>query len=171
MQLENPEYAAFRQRVPVVGVWDDHDYGRNDGDKTYLYREQSQQIFLDFLGEAVDSPRRRQEGVYAAYTVGTGEQSVRIILLDVRYNKDPYGATDGDFLGDAQWAWLEQELRDSTAAFNLIVSGVQILPADRFFGGENWQRFPQQRRRLLDLILTSNARGVLLMRYVPRLYT
>ncbi|KAJ0402781.1 hypothetical protein P43SY_009725 [Pythium insidiosum] len=163
MQLEHPDYALFRQRVPIIGVWDDHDYGRNDGDKTYAYRAQSQEIFLDFLAEPIESTRRQQEGVYAAYTFGAGAQSVKVILLDVRYNKDPYGMINGDFLGDTQWAWLEQELRSSTAAFNLLVSGVQVLPADRFFGGENWHRFPKQRQRLLDLILTSNARGVLLM--------
>lgn len=26
------EYIELRKRIPVVGVWDDHDYGVNDGD-------------------------------------------------------------------------------------------------------------------------------------------
>jgi alkaline phosphatase D len=82
-----------------------------------------------------------------------------------RYHRDDYKTLGGDFLGAAQWAWLERELTDSTAAFNVIVSGIQVLPTDRFFPAESWSRFPSQRERLLELILQSNAKGVILLRY------
>jgi alkaline phosphatase D len=81
-----------------------------------------------------------------------------------RFHKDPYGTDDGDFLGPAQWQWLENELSTSSAAFNIIVSGIQILPQDRFYGGENWHRFPAQRQRLINLILMANVKGVILLR-------
>lgn len=73
---------------------------------------------------------------------------------------------NGNLLGDAQWEWLENELMTSTAAFNVIVSGVQILPGDRYPFAECWGRFPSQRERLLKLILASNAKGVILLRFV-----
>lgn len=57
----NPDYAAFANSTPMIAIWDDHDYGINDGYKAYTYRVQSQQIFLDFFGEPDDSPRRKQE--------------------------------------------------------------------------------------------------------------
>jgi alkaline phosphatase D len=57
----NADYAAFVNKTPVIGIWDDHDFGINDGYKDYTYRVQSQQIFLDFMGEPQDSPRRKQE--------------------------------------------------------------------------------------------------------------
>ncbi|TMW63417.1 hypothetical protein Poli38472_002358 [Pythium oligandrum] len=162
-QLGHPEYQELRARVPIIGVWDDHDYGLNDGGKTYKYREASQQIFLDFLGEPPGSSRREQEGVFASYTIGKDGQAVKFILLDVRYNKDAYEDARGDFLGEKQWQWLEDELTTSTASFHVIVSGVQILPDDRVLPGENWARFPYQRRRLLNLLLKSNAKGVILL--------
>ena len=31
-------YKQFRNLVKILGVWDDHDYGINDGDKTYAWR-------------------------------------------------------------------------------------------------------------------------------------
>lgn len=38
-QLQHPSYAAFlRSGVPVVGTWDDHDYGINNGDKLFTDR-------------------------------------------------------------------------------------------------------------------------------------
>ncbi|KAJ0402774.1 hypothetical protein P43SY_009718 [Pythium insidiosum] len=132
-QLSYPEYQAFVNVTPMIGIWDDHDFGINDGHKGYTYREQSQQIFLDYFNEPLD------------------------------YHRDEYKQHDGDFLGERQWQWLERELLTSTAAFNVIVSGIQILPADRFFGAESWSRFPHQRERLLELILRSQAKGVILL--------
>ena len=71
--MANTEYAAFVKRTPVIGIWDDHDYGINDGGKMFSYREESQEVFLDFIGEPKDSPRRRQQArvsndvVFAVY--------------------------------------------------------------------------------------------------------
>ncbi|TMW63409.1 hypothetical protein Poli38472_002350 [Pythium oligandrum] len=162
-QLSHPKYSEFVKKTPIVGIWDDHDFGINDGHKGYSYREESQQIFLDYMNEPADSPRRKQEGVYASYTVGSGEKTVKFILVDNRYHRDEYHLHDGDFLGEAQWAWLENELATSDAAFNVIVSGIQILPADRFFPAESWSRFPHQRERLIKSILSSHAKGVILL--------
>lgn len=162
-QEEVEGYKQLRSQVPIVGIWDDHDFGINDGHREYFNREASQQIFLDFMGEPSDSPRRKQKGIYTSYTIGQGETSVKFILLDNRYNRDPYGTENGDFLGEQQWQWLEKELKNSAAAFNIIVSGIQILPTDRFFPAECWHRFPAQRERLLNTIMQANVKGVILL--------
>jgi alkaline phosphatase D len=40
MQLNHPEYVKFLSKVPrVIGTWDDHDYGVNDGGKEYPAKE------------------------------------------------------------------------------------------------------------------------------------
>ena len=83
-----------------------------------------------------------------------------------RYHRDVYGTKNGTLLGEAQWEWLGNELRTSTAAFNVIVSGVQILPGDRYPIAECWGRFPSERERMLKLLLASNAKGVILLRCV-----
>ena len=59
--LANNDYKAFVSRTPIIGIWDDHDYGINDGDKLYSNRDEGQQVFLDFIGEPEDSPRRKQK--------------------------------------------------------------------------------------------------------------
>ncbi|TDH70778.1 hypothetical protein CCR75_001207 [Bremia lactucae] len=161
--MANEDYAAFVNRTPIIGIWDDHDYGINDGGKFYSYREQSQQLFLDFIGEPIDSPRRKQEGIYTSYTIGSRDQTIKFILVDNRYNRDNYGADGGKFLGETQWHWLENELITSTAAFNVIVSGVQILPGDRYPFAECWNRFPKERERFLKLLLSSQAKGIILL--------
>ena len=39
------------KNTKVVGVWDDHDYGLNDGDKTFTKRDLVRDVFLDFVDE------------------------------------------------------------------------------------------------------------------------
>ena len=52
-------FQKLRTVCPVVGIWDDHDYGEGDGGASYPKREEVQKIFLDFLGESRDSKRRK----------------------------------------------------------------------------------------------------------------
>eukprot|EP01065_Artemidia_motanka_P048540 TRINITY_DN7832_c0_g1_i1.p1 TRINITY_DN7832_c0_g1~~TRINITY_DN7832_c0_g1_i1.p1 ORF type:complete len:414 (+),score=95.98 TRINITY_DN7832_c0_g1_i1:80-1321(+) len=154
----NPAYKALAARTRVLGVWDDHDFGLNDGGRNHPHRVSSQQELLDFLDEPQDSPRRKQEGVYASAVVGKGETAVRVVLLDNRFHKDPYGTPDGDFLGAEQWEWLERELsHDGGAGMTLVVSGIQVLEWRAV--GESWGRFPRSRARLLNLVARFNARG------------
>src|SRR5687768_6847248 len=45
-QLQHPGYQKFTAQVPVIGTWDDHDYGRNDAGKSYPYKKATQQLAL-----------------------------------------------------------------------------------------------------------------------------
>ncbi len=159
-QKAQPDYAALRARTRILGVWDDHDYGENNAGKEYPMRDSSQAALLDFLDEPSDSPRRRQQGVYASHLLGPEGRQIKVILLDCRYHRDPPGAK-GDVLGEVQWKWLEGELKQSPARIHLIVSGIQILPEEHKY--EKWANFPAARKRLLDLIAASGAPGVLLL--------
>jgi alkaline phosphatase D len=44
--------------VPVIGVWDDHDYGSNNADKYFEYKDLTRELYLDILDEPKDSLRR-----------------------------------------------------------------------------------------------------------------
>lgn len=45
------DYIQLRETTPVVGIWDDHDYGVNDGDARYKNRVMQKQVFLDYMDE------------------------------------------------------------------------------------------------------------------------
>jgi len=45
------DYKQLRDTTPIVGVWDDHDYGVNDGDARYKNRVMQKQVFLDYMDE------------------------------------------------------------------------------------------------------------------------
>ena len=58
------EYRALVAGVSVFSIWDDHDYGLNDGGKEYLFKEKSKELFLDFWNIPSNDPRRTRSGLY-----------------------------------------------------------------------------------------------------------
>jgi alkaline phosphatase D len=172
LQKQGLAYQAFRKKTPVIGIWDDHDYGVNDGDKNYPPKKASQQLLLDFLDVPKNAPVRKREGAYQSFTFGPAGKQVKIILLDGRYFRDELQANplqtpryfvnpQGDMLGQAQWKWLENELKNSTAQFNFIGCGIQMIPEEQGF--EKWANFPQARQRLFELIATTKPKRAILL--------
>ncbi|WP_373521130.1 alkaline phosphatase D family protein [Aquiflexum sp.] len=162
-------YLELKSRTKIIGIWDDHDYGINDGGKHYAQKEESMQIMLDFLAEPQDSERRRQQGVYTAYTFGVGDNSVKLFLLDARYMRDTLEREngvylpnkEGSILGDQQWDWLATELKQSSASVNIIASGIQFIPTEHPY--EKWENFPKERQKLFDLISNSKIKNPVLI--------
>jgi alkaline phosphatase D len=173
-------FAAMRAGTTLLATWDDHDFGENDAGRDYPLRERSQVAFLDFLGESPDSPRRAREGVYESYTFGPPGKRTQVILLDTRYHRSPlvkresrgpyedgrHGfylqdpSANATMLGAEQWAWLERTLAEP-ADLRLIGSSIQVVAEDHFW--ERWDQFPQERSRLLSLLQSSGANGVIFL--------
>lgn len=83
-------YQKVANSTKVLGVWDDHDYGLDNGDKRLVIKDVMRKRFLDFLKEPEDSVRRTQPGgIYASYYLDAGRK-VKLILLDNRYSRDPH---------------------------------------------------------------------------------
>ena len=166
------EFARLRAAAPMLATWDDHDYGRNDAGADYPLREASQRIMLDFFGEPADSSRRGRAGVYHAEVLGPVGRRVQVILLDTRYFRSPLrrGPMSGHYarsddprdtlLGEAQWAWLAEQLR-LPAELRLLVSSVQLVAVDHDY--ERWDEFPHERERLLALLRDTRASGVVVL--------
>ena len=174
---DQPGFRKLRESCPVVGTWDDHDFGANDAGGEYPKKRESQQVFLDFFGVAKDDPRRKQEGVYSARVYGPKGKRVQLVLLDARYFRSPLktGFQPGEpgegrrgkyapntdpqatVLGEAQWRWLAEQLR-TPAELRIIGSGVQVVADEH--GSEMWGNFPRERERLLKLIREARAEGV-----------
>lgn len=157
---EHPAYAEIRTVSQVIGTWDDHDYGANDAGAEYPMKAESQQLLLDFLDVPGDDARRGREGVYAVEDFGPPEKSLRVILLDTRYFRDPVGS-DGALLGEAQWRWLESALTDSEARVNVLVSSIQVLASEHRW--EKWENFPTEKARLMELLAREDVPPVVIL--------
>ncbi len=168
-QNENEGYKELLASTPIIGTWDDHDYGKNDGGVEFVSKEASQQALLDFLGKDPDDPIRNQKGVYSTQTYTLGKVKIKVILLDSRYHRDHIERIDGVYqlnesgsvLGEEQWTWLESQLIKSDADIHLIGNGIQVISMEHRF--EKWQNFPNERQRMLDLIKNTQAPGVIFL--------
>lgn len=160
MQAEQPDFRRFRQSVPMIAIWDDHDFGFNDSGCEFGMKEESKRQFLDFFNEPADSERRQRPGIYTSYMIQHFGRRIQIILPDLRWFRSPlkhdanwnYIPNDDPsavLLGEAQWAWLEAEL-DRPADVRLFGSSVQFASSEHRW--EKWANFPFEKARLLKMI-------------------
>ena len=150
-------------------IWDDHDYGKNDGGTEYPLKEQAQRLFLEFWNVDVNDPRHKRNGIYFNEEKIISGLRVNLIGLDTRYHRSPldqqskpyYPSTDTTktMLGDEQWAWLEKVLNNKND-LNIIVSSIQVLPTDHIF--EKWHNLPHERNRLIDLLNAQSKPTIIL---------
>jgi alkaline phosphatase D len=173
-----PEWRDLTRTCPVIATWDDHDYGADDSGREFPKKAESKTLMLDFFDEPPDSPRRQREGIHTSYLLGPGNQRVQILLLDLRTFRSPLKSapstpypnlggyqplTDPDeqtLLGEAQWKWLENELKQP-ATFRFIGLSTQL--AVGFNGYETWANFPKERERFFNLLTSTRAQGVILL--------
>lgn len=170
-------FANFRAQVPVMPIWDDHDYGANDGGADYLFKDQAKELFLDAWAIPANDTRRKRDGVYTSQIIGDAGQRVQIIMLDTRSFRTYLQATDernapgkeryvplesgaGTMLGETQWKWLQGELK-KPADLRLLVSTIQVI-ADGH-GWEAWRTMPAERDKLYSMITDTGANDVVLL--------
>ena len=174
-QLGVSEFINFRNLVPMLSIWDDQDYGQNDGDFTNPKKDEAKEYFLKFfsltreiLAEA--NKGYPKEGLYYSKILGPSGKRIQIIFLDVRWYRSPWtkisqegfeykpdDSPDKTMLGDEQWKWLESQLQISGIRSRVLVSGIQVLNTDDTF--EKWGNFPKERDRLLDLLFQSQRKS------------
>jgi alkaline phosphatase D len=173
--------------VPYMAIWDDHDYGFNDGGAEFEGKLASKQAFLEFFKIPHSHATRSREGLYDAQIIGAGERRIQIITLDTRWFRSPLArplipglpgqeryipdsSPEKTMLGEAQWQWLETQLK-IPAQIRLIYCGIQVLALGH--GWERWGNLPLERQRLLSTIARTKAQGVILLsgdRHIGALY-
>lgn len=173
-QKEKPDYVNFSKNIEILATWDDHDYGLNDGGAEYPKKTEAQQLFLDFIDVDKNNERRQQEGVYYVKDYTINNNSIKIILLDSRYFRtsltrdtitkkrykpNTYG--EGSMLGTTQWEWLKNQLQNSTASFNIIVSSIQFLSSEH--GYESWGNMAHEVDKLENLIKITHAKNTIIL--------
>ena len=141
--------------IPQLAIWDDHDFGLNNHDRTNPIRAEALEVFQRYWANPAygteDTP-----GVFFR----TSRGGLDMFFVDVRYhrapNRDP-DVADKTMLGAGQLAWLKDGLRTSQAPFKLLIGGSGWSSA-KGEGGDSWAAFLTERDALFDWI-TSEAIG------------
>ena len=158
----------FLNDISIFSIWDDHDFGINDGGADYRFKRQAQELYLDFWDITKDDDRSNREGIYFSKNEIFFDKKFKFIFLDTRFfrsklkgKKSNYIENiepDATILGNAQWTWLENELK-SDFDFLFIFSSIQIIAKDHRF--EKWSNFPIERAKLFELLEQFNDKTIL----------
>ena len=158
----------FLDQTDIFAIWDDHDYGKNDGGSDYKYKKLAENLFLDFWNVPINDVRRSREGIYFSENKVFFNKKYKLIFLDTRYFRSELKGKKGSYqknndesstiLGKEQWTWLEKEL-NSNFDYLFIFSSIQIIPEDHGF--EKWSNFPNDRTKLLKILEKYKDRTIL----------
>ena len=184
-----PEYRDVREKIPIMAIWDDHDYGQNDGGRDNPDKEMARKEFLNYWNYVRDSIGLNQGPLYHSKIIGGTSidkkrrrqisktvPSVHFIMLDTRWNRDPLIKNTDEtqplkkylpnpdpkatILGETQWEWLEEELK-KPVDLKILVSSIQVIAEDHGF--EKWGNFPKEKEKLYDLIKKTKPKNLVIL--------
>jgi PhoD-like phosphatase len=137
-----PGFQRLRRRVPILAIWDDHDYGGNDAGGDFPYRQEAATLFRDFWQVPANSPRGRRDGLYEAWMFGPQGRRLQVVLLDTRSFRSPLRRTDERGVPGKE-RYLPDP--DPAKALGKPAAGTGTAdPADRR-NGRRGRRFPLRR--------------------------
>lgn len=152
---------SLKELQPLLGsvhhyaVWDDHDYGPNNSDKSYWNKDITREAFKLFWGNP-------NYGLGGGISGTFFWQDVQFFMLDNRYFRSPNNSleTNKELLGKRQMDWLIDALISSSAPFKFIVIGTQVINPFQASWTENYDKFPEEKARLMKAIADNNISGV-----------
>jgi alkaline phosphatase D len=155
-----PSFQPIGRNVPQLAIWDDHDFGLDNFDRTNPIKAEALQVFNRYWANP-SAGIPGTPGCFFDYSYG----GVDFIFLDDRYHRAPDADEDTptkDFLGKAQFDWLTQRLKASRAPFKVISCGSGW---SRFKGpgGDSWSAYLHERTRLFNFIRDNKISGVVLL--------
>jgi alkaline phosphatase D len=157
-------FQKMSSAIPIVAIWDDHDYGQDNSDRNYRYK----QVARDALKETFpDYPYIVEDGgLYYRFTIA----DVDFFALDARWYRSPMQDQDGPqktMLGSEQLAWLLRELRESASTFKIVFSSVSLNDyggdtSSGRSGYDSWMDYKFERDQILSAITQNQIHGVML---------
>jgi alkaline phosphatase D len=156
------EIQNLLKHCPNLAIWDDHDFGPNDSNGSFVHKDWTLEAFKSFWPNPSYGLSEDESG--KGISTHFQYSDVDFFLLDNRYHrtwKDSIGNTAPTILGDKQLEWLLQSLKQSQAPFKLIAIGGQFLNSAEVF--ENYSNYTEERRHILQAIEKENIRGVVFL--------
>lgn len=160
----SPVLQSFLKSTSHIAMWDDHDYGPNDIGSSYILKDESRKVFMNYFPNT--SFGMNGQGIYSMYSYG----DVDVFMLDDRWwrSTDAFkdsvnGAPNAEktMLGKEQLQWLKNALLHSRATFKFIANGSQVLnpvsPYDKLLS------CPAEYNELMDFLKEYKINGVVFL--------
>jgi len=143
-----------------VAIWDDHDYGPNDSDASYVMKGETLKLFQRYW----PNPSFGLPDVAGTFgQVRYGD--VLFFLLDDRWYRSPDRWPDGPdktMYGAPQIEWLKKALVSAPrSAIKIVAGGGQFWNRTSRF--EGWHAFATERREFAQWLVAQKIEGVLFL--------
>ena len=155
-----PEMQPLLATTHNYAIWDDHDYGPNDSDRSYIHKNTTLEAFRLFWG----NPTYGLTGEASGITTMFQWADMDFFLMDNRYFRKPNHRKSGEavYFGETQLEWLIDALASSSSPFKFVATGGQILNTEAVY--ENYIRLaPEERAYLLGRIEEEGITGVIFL--------
>lgn len=138
-------------------IWDDHDFGPNNSDRSYIYKDLTRQAFKDFWANPTYG--RDGKGIYTEFRWS----DCQFLLLDNRFFRTPNELDEKGrtVLGKEQLQWLKDRLFNSNAAFKFVAMGGQFLNPSALY--ENYANYEEERQEIIDFIHKHQIKNVIFL--------
>lgn len=154
-----PELQPLLGTVHHYAIWDDHDFGPNDSDRSFRHRATSLRVFQDYWANPTwglpEAP-----GVFTRFEWA----DVDFFLLDGRSHRSPNAMPPGPgkrMFGREQLQWLKEALAGSRAPFKIVAAGGQFWnPLNTF---ESLGEFPAEQQELYGFLREARIEGVVFL--------
>lgn len=147
--LSSPFQQFLYKNMPLVYIWDDHDFSDQNSDGvSYTGRTSAGQVYRERVPsyDLGDTVNPTNGGCYHSFNCARG----LFVALDSRYYRSPDSDPDGPsktMLGSGQKAWLESVLSTSDAKFLVCFNQVQWMSGD----SDSWGGFATERDELVQM--------------------
>jgi alkaline phosphatase D len=139
-------------------IWDDHDYGPNNSDRSFWNKKATLKAFKLFWA----NPSYGVEDLNGITTYFEWSDAA-FFLTDGRTFRSPEDRKNIEkvMLGREQIDWLIDALSGCNLPFKFIVVGSQVLNPN--LGGEKYSNYPEEKAYLLDQIKKEGITGVIFL--------
>ncbi|MCS7035600.1 MAG: alkaline phosphatase D family protein [Saprospiraceae bacterium] len=154
-----PELQPLLATANHYAIWDDHDFGPNDSDGTWINKDIAWEVFQAFWGNPT-AGLPGQKGCTTQFQYA----DVDFFLLDNRYFRTPNNCKTCPctVLGKEQFDWLRGALAASLAPYKVVAMGGQFLNTHAAY--ETYVNLcSAERDSLLAFIERENIRGVIFL--------
>jgi alkaline phosphatase D len=155
-----PELKTLLANAPQFAIWDDHDFGPNNSDRSFINKELSKETFDLFWS----NPTNEHPDLHGI-TTQFDWSDCQFFLLDNRYNRAPNERLDGDrtMLGTQQLEWFKEALLNSPATFKFVALGGQFLNTAPVFENYSANGYDKERQEIIDFIYKHQIKNVIFL--------
>jgi alkaline phosphatase D len=153
-----PEMQTLLRTTHHYAIWDDHEFGPNDANGSWLHKDWALEAFdLFWANPTTGTPDL--VGITSAFEFN----DIDFVLLDNRYHRssDNLVNRETQILGKDQIEWLIEILKYSRAPFKMVAVGGQFLNDAAVY--ETHAVYGSERQYLIDRIVEEKIQNVIFL--------